>query len=92
MRIDLFTKVILTIIALLLAVIALRPVFQPRPVMAQGSLNGVQFSTTGGYLLAIDPRTGDIWEYWIGGTGGGFVEGGMTKHLKITQLGKPLSH
>jgi hypothetical protein len=89
MRIDLFTKVVLTVIALLLAVIALRPIVQPQAVMAQGSLNGVQFSGAGGDLYAIDTRTGDIWVY---DTENGNLEGSLTKHLKITQLGKPLAH
>jgi hypothetical protein len=47
MRVDHYTKTILTIIALLLAVIALHPIINPQPVMAQGSGGSVQFSMSG---------------------------------------------
>ena len=45
MRIDLYTKTILTIIALLLAVFTLKPIFQPQAAMAQGGYAGIQFSS-----------------------------------------------
>ena len=41
MRIDLYTKIILTLIALLLAVFALKPILQPTAVMAQGNFAGI---------------------------------------------------
>ena len=63
MRIDLYTKTILTLIVLLLAMIALKPIFQPQPAIAQGSLDGVQFCAIEGGLYAADMRTGDIWVY-----------------------------
>jgi hypothetical protein len=87
MRIDLFTRVILTIIALLLAVIALRPILQPQAVMAQGSFSGVQFSSDGALLTAVDTRTGEIWVYDLRE-----ARGTVYTHLKIAQLGKPLAH
>ena len=83
MRIDLYTKAILTIIALLLAVIALKPLFQPQPAMAQGNFSSVQFSSSPGGLKFFDTRTGEIWLYQENG-------GQMYQHFKITQLGKPV--
>jgi len=47
MRIDLYTKTILTIIALLLAVFTLKPFVQPQAAMAQGCYAGIQFSYSG---------------------------------------------
>ena len=83
MRIDLYTKTILTVIALLLAVNALKPILQPQPAMAQGNLNGVQFATDQGKRVFFDSRTGDIWIYG----GDQFME-----HLKVAKLGSPLTH
>jgi len=89
MRIDLYTKVVLTLILLVLAVIALRPVIQPQAVVAQGNLTGVQFTYNGGGFLAIDTRTGDVWDYYaMENPGDGTVKG----HYKITKLGQPLTH
>lgn len=85
MRIELYTKTILTVIALLLAVIALRPIIQPQPVMAQGNLTGVQFSVGIGELYAVDTRTGDVWAYKID-------RGNVFEHAKIIKLGEPLVH
>ena len=79
MRIDLYTKIILTVIALLLAVIALTPIVQPQPAMAQGSFSGVQFDM-GSFF---DTRTGDIWQY-------NYRDGLPKMHFKLIQLGKPL--
>jgi hypothetical protein len=83
MRIDLYTKVVLTIVALLLAVIAFRPILQPPTVAAQGNFNGVQFGAPG--LNFFDTRTGDYWSY-------DWATGQLLKHWKVTQFGKPLSH
>jgi hypothetical protein len=84
MRIDLYTKTILTLIVLLLGVIAFKPVIQPKSVAAEGSLNGVQLSGFGSNLWAVDTRSGDIWVYDI-------KPGTVSLHRKIVQLGKPLS-
>lgn len=80
MRTNLYTKTILTIIALFLAMIALKPVFQPQPVMAQGAYAGVQFSYSGGSHAFFDSRSGDVWEY---GDNGHFKQ-----HYKVKELGK----
>jgi len=87
MRIDLYTKAILTLIACALLVIAGNALTTPtRSVAAAGGLTGVQFSYAMGSLLAVDTRTGDIWVYGLGGEGGSRVD-----HLgRIGELGKPL--
>ena len=84
MRIDPYTKIILTVIALLLAVIALTPIVQPQPAMAQGSFSGVQFSGDSFF----DTRTGDIWFYGISENGG---SGRLREHYKLGKLGQPLT-
>jgi hypothetical protein len=83
MRIDLYTKTILTVIALLLAVIALEPIIQPMPAIAQGSFSGVQFSGSMTNLWAIDTKTGDVWVYDL-------QSKQVETHAKLAQLGKPL--
>jgi hypothetical protein len=84
MRIDLYTKMILTLIALLLAVIALHPIFQPQSAMAQGNYNGIQFSYSGGNHAFFDTRSGDVWEY---GDNGHFRQ-----HYKVHEFGKDHDH
>jgi hypothetical protein len=88
MRIDLYTKTILTLIVLLLAVIALKPIFQPQPALGQGSLNGVQFCAIEGGLYAADMRTGDIWVYVTHPASP--LNGQVVSHYKLAQLGTPL--
>jgi hypothetical protein len=63
MRIDLFTKTVLTIIALLLAVVASRQYIDPASVSAQSSLTGVQMAVTPVGYTFFDSRTGELWEY-----------------------------
>jgi len=61
MRIDLYTKVVLTVIAGLLGVIALRPYVGPEVVQAQGAFSGVQFGASS--YSFFDSRTGEIYHY-----------------------------
>jgi len=84
MRIDLYTKSILTVIALLLAVIVLKPFFQPPPAMADGKYAAVQFSYSGGNHAFFDTRSGDVWEY---GDNGQFRH-----HYKVHEFGKDHDH
>jgi hypothetical protein len=63
MRIDLYTKTILTLIVLLLAFVALRPLFDPSTASAQPQWSGVQLMMANGALIAVDNRTGDVWAY-----------------------------
>jgi hypothetical protein len=86
MRFDLYTKIVLTLILLLLAVNTLRPFVQPQPAMAQGNFSGVQFAIDmNGGVAFFDSQTGDIWAY---SSEGGLYQG--TGHRKLIQLGKPL--
>jgi hypothetical protein len=84
MRIDLYTKGVLTVIAVLLAVIAFRPYVSPDAVVqAQGSFAGVQFSGAPNNGFAFfDPKTGEIWEY--------FPNAETVPRRRLTTLGQPL--
>ena len=62
-RIDLYTKTILTLVALLLAVSVLKPILQPQAAMADGPYSSIQFSYSGGNHAFFDTRSGDVWEY-----------------------------
>jgi hypothetical protein len=61
MRIDRYTKIGLTILVLLLAVIALKPLFQPQLTNAAGQYAGVQFSYSNGEPTFFDTNSGDVW-------------------------------
>jgi hypothetical protein len=84
MRIDWYTKAVLTAIAVLLGVIALRPYVGPEVVQAQGAFSGVQ-----GVLLNIpqnefsffDARSGDFWYYH---------SNQVTHKWHLTGLGQPI--
>ena len=81
MRIDLYTKGVLTVIAVLLAVIAFRPYVSPDAVVqAQGSFAGVQF--TGTWISFFDAKTGEIWNY--------NTYGGLEHKYRLNKLGAPL--
>ena len=81
MKLDLYTKVVLTAIMLLLGVIAFRPLVHPDTTAnAQGSFAGVQFSGPG--ISFFDSRTGDLYEYRVDGT--------TISHHRLTKLGQPL--
>jgi hypothetical protein len=84
MSIDLYTKTILTIIALLLAIVALKPLVQPTPAMAQRSFKETQFSGSDGWFYLFDGTSGDAWVY--------DGRGRVRSHLKFTQLGQPASN
>jgi len=75
MRLDRFIKLLLVLIALLLAALVFRPLAQPAPVQAQSDTNN--FYVEPGYTMLrkpdgsgqmygkmmIDMRTGDIWGF-----------------------------
>jgi len=83
MRIDLYTKSILTLIALLLAVIVLKPIIQPTPALAQANMSGVQFSASDSSVTFFDPKSGDAWRYHV-------PIQNQIEHFKLTKLGMPL--
>jgi hypothetical protein len=83
MRIDLYTKTMLTLIVLLLATIACNSMVRPAGVAAEGPLAGVQVSLIPMVgMFAFDGKTGEIWIY---GDNNQAKYGG-----RITKLGEPL--
>ena len=74
-RVDLYTKAVLTAIALLLAVLAFRPIFSPSAVQAQAdspslyiepgvtTIQSPDGSYEGAGKMVIDLRTGDAWGF-----------------------------
>lgn len=84
MRIDWYTKGVLTVIAVLLGMIALRPYVSPDSVAhAQGPFEGVQFAkgpNTDYYFF--DARNGDLWTY----------KNGLNEATarRLTKFGEPL--
>ena len=80
MRIDFYTKTILTLIVLLLTVIVVKPILQPQATMAEGKYAAIQFSYSGGNHAFFDTRSGDVWEYGD--------DGHFRQHSKITEFGK----
>jgi len=82
MRIGLYTKTILTLVTLLLAVSVLKPILQPQAAMADGPYRSVQFSYSGGKHAFFDTRTADVWEYGDNGHFGHFKQ-----HYKVHEFG-----
>jgi hypothetical protein len=82
MRIDLYTKLVLTIIAVCLVMSACKSLVQPLGVAADGPFAGVQFSLTLAGLFAIDTKTGEMWLY--GENNAPKYEG------RLTKLGGPI--
>jgi len=83
MRIDWYTKAVLTVIAVFLGVLALRPYFSPDAVAhAQGSLTGVQvwYGDVASPKF-FDPRTGEVW---------GYSGGKLESKSKLTGVGAAL--
>jgi hypothetical protein len=86
-RIDRYTKTILTLIALLLAVIALKPIFQPDVAMAQEAqaqarYGHMLFSYSAGQAAFFDTRSGDVWTHDNAGH--------FQQHYKVKTWGKDL--
>lgn len=100
MRIDLYTKTVLTLIALLLAVVAITPLVRPNAVAAQPGQNplmmqptGLQFTATrGGGIWFLDPRNGDVWLYDPNSPSphGSVESTGDPTHYRLVELGKRL--
>jgi hypothetical protein len=85
MKPDFYTKAVLTVIAVMLTVIAVKPMLDPdstvRAQAPQPSFVGVQYSHwTEGNDVYFDSRTGDKWEY---------VGGDLLSHNRVTKLGQP---
>jgi hypothetical protein len=83
MRIDLYTKAVLTVIALLLAVITFRPYFTFHPGCCD-SCTGVLCRSPVhrlGEPPFFDTRTGELWTY---------SDGKVFFKYRLTKLGEPL--
>jgi hypothetical protein len=75
MRADTYTKIVLTVIAVSLTAIALKPAANPAPVFAQTNtldyyiepqsttIRKPDGSTAGEGKIVINPRTGDTWGF-----------------------------
>jgi hypothetical protein len=86
MKLDLYTKAILTVIALMLVVIACKTVIAPETTAsAQGPFAGVQFTSDTGQMFFFDTRTGEGWEY---NYKGGRPE--VWDKWRVTKLGQPI--
>jgi hypothetical protein len=90
MRIDLYTKTLLTLIVLLLAVIVLKPIAYPHPVMAQGGFTGMQFSATGEGFWLFDSKTGNVYYHRMINNISGQLMNEVFPMGKVTQPDKKL--
>jgi hypothetical protein len=64
MKLDLYTKSLLTVIALLLAVIAYNVSVRPvNAAQAAGQFAGVQYASTVGTVSFFNPNNGDVFIY-----------------------------
>ena len=82
---DLFHKILLSIIALSLVVIALTLIFRSEPIEARSQTNFADIKlayTSGGFLL-MDSTSGDIWMYGFGRQRPDFIG-------RLQKLGSPL--
>jgi hypothetical protein len=84
MKTDRYIKTVLTVIAIMLALIAARPLISPDTISAQTSFAGVQFATQGATFTFFDSRTGEVWRY-------NTENGAPMNRWQITKLGAPLS-
>lgn len=84
MRLDLYVKTILTIIAIALVVIALQPVGvhaqSSTPSSLRAPFTGLTFQADGTGFMVFDPRTGDLWSY--------YAITDTPTHYKIVEVGK----
>ena len=99
MSLDRFTKTMLAIIAVLLAMLAFRPVLQPPPVHAQAE-GGYPFYVEPGYTtirkpdgtaqmygkVVIDMRNGDIWGFPTLGQSPYPIDASQTKPPKSSPM------
>ena len=89
MKPDLYTKAVLTVVAIMLAVIVFRLPNGEVTVKAQAP-TGLQFSYTPEGPAFFDPATGDIWRYTD--TQRANDNGGeLIRHYRLIQPGQPLT-
>lgn len=83
MKLDLYAKIVLTVIALALVGLLVKPLVVPSTAQAGpgAKFEQIQFATGFGGTAFFDTRTGDIW-----------VHSGreITHHVRLVELGRPL--
>jgi hypothetical protein len=85
MKPDLYTKIVLTVIAFMLTIIACNRYVSPATTArAEGPFAGVQFSVGDGFYF-FDGRTGQVWHYATM-----VSPGKVLASYRLTQLGQPL--
>jgi hypothetical protein len=86
MKTDTYTKVVLTAIAVLLAVIALKLVASPQiTASAQGAFTGVQVSGMGnGNVAVFDSRSGMLYEHNL------VADGAIMAKYRLVKVGEKL--
>jgi len=78
-----YLKAVLTVIAVFLGVIALRPFFAPE-VSAQAQGVSVLFSADVPSVSFYEPSSGSIWQYNAN-------DGQLMRSFKVSKLGQPLA-
>jgi hypothetical protein len=86
MRPDIYTKAVLTVIAIMLTVIACKPLFSPDTIASAQSatFGAVQQTGTGCHPSFFDTRTGEFWQYHVCGGASGI------ERYRLTKLGQPI--
>jgi hypothetical protein len=85
MKPDLYTKIVLTVIALALVMIACNQYANPKTsVSAQGPFAGVLPVAFGDTFVFFDARSGELWVY-----DGSSLR--LQKKFRLTTLGQPLA-
>lgn len=82
---DIFSKILLSVIAICLIIIAFTLVFRSEPTQAQSRINfnNIQLANTSGGFLILDGSSGDIWMYDFGRQQPDYIG-------RLTQVGHPL--
>lgn len=78
-----YTKAVLTVIAVFLGVIALRPFLVPE-VTAQAQGVSVLFSADVPSVSFYEPSSGNVWQYNAN-------DGQLMRNFKLSKLGQPLA-
>ena len=87
MKIDLYTRIVMTLICLFLGMIALKPLLVPDPGYAayDDKFGSMEFAVNMRGAYFFDTRTGEIWNYI--GEGGNIV---VQKLGTVAKMGEPL--
>lgn len=85
MKVDFYTKAILTLIAIFLGVLSLRPIIEPEGAFAGASdkFGNLAFASYEDHVLFFDRKTGDVFNYFIGRSIKPYFG-------RIVELGEPL--